>query len=144
MNKSGIYPAGNRVLILADLIDDGLKTDMIELPKDIKEKYQSAVASGVMVEAGPDAFMHRVEMVYDSTGAMTEKRVSSYSTPFAAEGDRISFAKYAGQKYTGKDNKRYLVMLDDDITCKLDDEVELSDLRVREPAGMQVPNHSQR
>ena len=147
MNKSGIYPAGNRVLILADQIEDGLKTNKIQLPEDVKEKYQSAQASGKLIEAGPDAFEHTTEKRYrtiDGSLKLVEVSKKGYSQPFAVPGDRISFAKYSGQKYTGKDNKRYLVINDEDITCKLDDEVELSDLRVREPAGMQVPNHSQR
>lgn len=147
MNKSGIYPAGNRVLILADQIEDGLKTTKIELPDDVRDKYQSAQASGDVVAVGPDAFEHTTERRYrtiDGSLKLVEVSKRGYSEPFAVVGDRISFAKYAGQKYTGKDNKRYLVINDEDITCKLDDEVELSDLKVREPAGMQVPNHSQR
>jgi co-chaperonin GroES (HSP10) len=147
MNNSGIYPAGNRVLILADQIDDGLNTDMIELPADVKDKYQSAVASGEVIAVGPDAFEHTTERTYraiDGTMKLVEVSKKGYSEPFAVVGDRISFAKYAGQKYTGKDDKRYLVINDEDITCKLDIEVVLSDLRVREPAGTRVPNHSQR
>ena len=146
-NESGIYPAGNRVLILADQIEDGLKTNKIQLPEDVKEKYQSGQASGVLIDVGPDAFQHTTERRYraiDGTMKLVEVSQKGYSKPFAEPGDRISFAKFSGQKYTGKDNKKYLVINDEDITCKLDDEVELSDLRVREPAGMQVPNHSQR
>ena len=147
MNESGIYPAGNRVLILADQIEDGLKTNKIELPEDVKEKYQSAQASGEVVAVGPDAFEHTTERTYGVDGGelkLLGVSKKGYSEPFAVVGDRISFAKYAGQKYTGKDDKRYLVINDEDITCKLDVEVELSDLKVREPAGMQVPYHSQR
>jgi len=147
MNKSGIYPAGNRVLILADQIEDGLKTTKIELPEDVKAKYQSGQASGTLVAVGPDAFEHTTEKRYrtiDGSLKLVEVSKKGYSQPFAVPGDRISFAKFSGQKYTGKDNKKYLVINDEDITCKLDDEVELSDLRVREPAGMQAPNHSQR
>ena len=143
-NESGIYPAGNRVLIHADQIEEKVRDSLIELLPETEEQMQSANASGILIEAGPDAFTHKVEMVYNSTGAVAERRVSGYSKPFAVVGDRISFAKYAGQKYMGKDSKRYLVINDEDITCKLDDEVELSDLKVREPVGMQVPNHSQR
>jgi len=154
-NKSGIYPAGNRVLILADQIEDGLKTSRIELPEEVRARHQSAVASGQLIAVGPDAFQHVTERVYrvlsgrsDYDGncikELQEIRQRGYSEPFAVAGDRISFAQYSGQKYTGKDNKLYLVMNDEDITCKLDNEVELSSLKVREPAGMQVPNHSQR
>lgn len=147
MNESGIYPAGNRVLILADQIEDGLKTNKIELPEDVKAKYQSGQASGTLVDVGPDAFQHTTERRYraiDGTMKLVEVSQKGYSKPFAVPGDRISFAKFAGQKYTGKDGKQYLVINDEDITTRLDQEVELSDLKVREPVGMQVPNHSQR
>ena len=130
-NESGIYPAGNRVLVFVDQIEDKAKESPIELLESTLEAHQSANASGVLVESGPDAFQHRTEKIYGSSGMLVERRVSGYSEPFAKPGDRISFAKYAGQKYRGKDNKQYLVLNDTDITCKLNDEVELSDLNVR-------------
>jgi co-chaperonin GroES (HSP10) len=135
-NKSGIYPAGNRVLVFVDQIEDKVKDTVIELLPDTIEAQQSANASGTVVAIGPDAFQHKTEMVYNREGAVVEKRVSGYSEPFAVAGDRISFAKYAGYKYKGKDKERYLVINDEDITCKLDDEVELSDLKVRKGAGL--------
>ena len=135
-NESGIYPCGNRVLVFVDQIDDKMKDSLIELLPDTIEAQQSSNASGTLIEAGPDAFQHKTEMVYSNAGAVAEKRVSGYSLPFARSGDRISFAKFAGQKYTGKDGKRYLVLNDEDITCRLDDEVELSDLKVRQGVGL--------
>ena len=138
MNKSGIYPAGNRVLVFVDQVKEQTKDTRIQLLEATKEANQSANASGTLVEIGPDAFQHRTESVYrsiDNTLKLVEKRVSGYSEPFAAEGDRISFAKYAGQKYVGKDDERYLVMNDTDITCKIDKEVVLTDLNVRKGVG---------
>ncbi|GAF67583.1 unnamed protein product [marine sediment metagenome] len=135
-NKSGIYPAGNRVLVFVDQIEDGLKTKLIEIPEAVREKYQSANASGALIECGPDAFLHMVECVYSPKGEALETRVKGYSEPFAEAGDRISFAKHAGYKYLGKDGKKYLVMLDEDITCKIDDEVELTDLNLRKGVGL--------
>jgi len=140
MNKSGIYPAGDRILIAVDQIGDQVKDTLIELLPDTEEAMQSANASGTVVDVGPDAFLHRTEWLYhihdDSREELVEKRVSGYSEPFAQPGDRVSFAKYAGQKYKGKDGERYLVMRDEDITCKLDDEVELTDLNIRKGAGL--------
>ena len=138
-NKSGIYPAGNRVLVFADQIEEKTKDTLIELLPDTIEAQQSANASGVLVAVGPDAFSHITERVYhihDQGRELVEERTRGYSEPFASPGDRISFAKYAGQKYTGKDGKRYLVINDEDITCRLDPEVELSDLKVRQGAGL--------
>ncbi len=139
-NKSGIHPAGNRVVIFADQIEDGLKTERIELPEDVKAKYQAANASGILIAVGPDVFQHRTEWVYhihgDNREELVEKRVSGYSEPFAQPGDRISWAKYAGKIYDGADGKRYLVMNDTDITCRLDDGVKLTDLDARKGAGL--------
>ena len=136
INKSGIYPAGNRVLVLADQIEEKTKDSLIELLPDTEAAMQSANASGMLIAVGPDAFEHETECVYSSKGELLERRVSAWSEPFAIPGDRISFAKYAGQKYTGKDEKLYLVINDKDITCKLDDEVELSDLKIRAGVGL--------
>lgn len=135
LNESGIYPAGNRVLVFVDQIEDKVKDSVIELLPDTLEAQQSANSSGTVIAVGPDAFQHKTEVVYeiDKNGRErpVERRISGYSEPFAVPGDRISFAKYQGKKYTGKDNKRYLVLNDEDITCKIDPEVELSDLKVR-------------
>jgi len=140
LNKSGIYPAGNRVLVFADQIEEKMKGSVIELLADTIEAQQSANASGTLVAVGPDAFSHVTERVYHihdgGRKELVEERSRGYSEPFARPGDRISFAKYAGQKYLGKDDKRYLVINDEDITCRLDAEVELSDLKVREGAGV--------
>ena len=139
-NESGIYPRGNRVLVFADQIEDKVKDSVIELLPNTIEAQQSANASGTVIECGPDAFSHITEKVYraiDNALKLVEVRKRGYSEPFALAGDRISFAKYAGQKYLGKDGKRYLVINDEDITCKLDAEVELSDLKPREAVGRQ-------
>ena len=139
MNKSGIYPAGNRVLIFADQIKEKTEDTLIELLPGTEEAMQCGNASGTLVAVGPDAFQHRTEFIYhvhDSREELVEKRVSAYAEPFAKPGDRISFAKFAGKKYKGKDKELYLVMLDTDITCRLDDEVELTDLDIRKGAGL--------
>jgi len=139
LNKSGIYPCGNRVLVYVDQIEEKVKDQLIELLPDTIEAQQSSTASGTLVGSGPDAFQHTTHRTYEVIGSrkrLTEKRVSGYSESFAVPGDRISFAKFAGQKYKGKDGKRYLVLNDEDITCRLDDEVELTDLNIRKPAGL--------
>jgi len=142
MNESGIYPAGNRVLVFVDQIEDKVKDSVIELLPDTIEAQQASNASGTLIEAGPDAFSHVTERKYAvRSGGLefVEESRRGYSEPFANVGDRISFAKFAGQKYRGKDGKRYLVLNDEDITCRLDDEVELSDLKIRE--GSKAVSH---
>ena len=153
-NESGIYPCGNRVLVYVDQIEDKMKEEAPELDaigfkllEDTIEAQQSSNSSGTLIEAGPDAFQHITERLYATTWdeklerpsvktSFIEERTKGYSQPFAVAGDRVSFAKFAGYKYIGKDGKRYLVLNDEDITCRLDDEVELSDLKVRQGAGL--------
>jgi co-chaperonin GroES (HSP10) len=139
LNESGIYPAGNRVLVFVDQIEEKVKDTVIELLADTIEAQQSSNASGVVIAIGPDAFQHVTEKKYrniDGELRLAEVSKRGYSQPFAVPGDRISFAKFAGMKYLGKDNKRYLVINDEDITCKLDEEVELTDLKIREGVGL--------
>ena len=139
LNESGIYPCGNRVLVFVDQVEDKVKDWVIELLDDTIEAQQSANASGTLIESGPDAFQnvtYRTHRINGSRRELVEEKVSGYSQPFAVPGDRISFAKFAGQKYRGKDGKRYLVINDEDITCRLDDEVELTDLDIRKGAGL--------
>jgi len=135
VNKSGVYPSGNRVLVRVDQIEEKVKDSVIELLDDTKLAMQCSNASGTLVESGPDAFQHITERVYGPTGDVIETRTRGYSVPFAVAGERVSFAKYAGQRYNGKDGKEYLVLNDEDITCRLDDEVELSDLDIRKGMG---------
>ncbi|RLC55298.1 MAG: hypothetical protein DRI30_07830 [Chloroflexi bacterium] len=127
------------MLVYVDQIDDKLKNSMIELLPDTLEAQQSSNASGTLIDVGPDAFSHVTEKTYriiDGDLRLVEVSKRGYSEPFAKPGERVSFAKFSGQKYTGKDDKRYLVLNDEDITCKLDKEVELSDLKIREGVGV--------
>ena len=136
MNKSGIYPSGNRVLVYPDQIPEQVTASGIILPQETRDKYETAQASGTLVAVGPDAFNHVTERVYhiheNNLRELIEERVRGYSEPFARPGDRISFAKYSGQRFKGKDGERYLVINDEDITTKLDPEVEITDLDTRE------------
>jgi len=138
MNESGIYPAGNRVLVYVDQIEEKVKDSAIVLLQDTIDAQQASNASGTLIDVGPDAFSHVTEKTYrviDGVLRLIELSKRGYSEPFAKPGERVSFAKFAGQKYMGKDGKRYLVLNDEDITCKLDKEVELSDLKIREGVG---------
>lgn len=138
-NESGIYPSGNRVLIFVDQIEDKMKDSVIQLLDNTIEANQTANASGTLIAVGPDAWSHTTKTVYriiDGSMKPIEVHKTGYSKPFAKLGDRISFAKFSGQKYLGKDGKPYLVVNDEDVTCRLDAEVELSDLKIRKGAGL--------
>lgn len=134
-NRSGIYPAANRVLILPDPIEDQVTSSKIEIPDSVKRKYEQAQATGVLVDVGPDAFFHVVERRYICHGngekELAEETVKGYKEPFAKVGDRIAFAKYSGLRVTGEDGERYLVLNDEDITARVSDDVEFTDLDTR-------------
>jgi len=138
-NKSGVYPAANRVLVKTGEIPVEVTESGIILSIQARAQFEQAQASGVLVAIGPDAFKHVTERVYHVVEGepkdQFEERVRGYSEAFAAVGDRISFAKYTGQVYRGKDKGRYLVINDEDITAKLDEEVELTDLDTRKGLG---------
>jgi len=139
MNKSGVYPRGNRVLVYPDPIEDGIQTDQIHIPDSVKIKYETAQATGTLIAVGPDAWNHITEKVFrliDGVLKLVEVRKRGYSEPFAKVGERISFAKYAGQNFKGIDGKRYLVINDEDVTTGIDLEVEIGDLKTRKGAGL--------
>jgi co-chaperonin GroES (HSP10) len=147
-NESGVYPRGNRVLVYPDEIveDNALKNSTIHIPDSVKEKYQTAQASGVLVAVGADAWNHITNKVYrviDGSLKLVEIHKRGYSEPFAKVGERVSYAKYSGRRFTGKDGKRYLVINDEDITTGLDLEVEMSDLDTRKPIEAQRPQAKQ-
>ena len=133
MNESGIYPRGNRVLVYPDPIREE-KTSVIELPEEVENRHASGQASGTLVAVGKDAWQHVTEEVWrviDGSLVLVEIRKRGYSEPFAQVGERVSYAKYAGRRFTGKDGKKYLVINDEDVTTGLDDDVQMSDLEPR-------------
>lgn len=140
-SKSGISPAGDRVLVLPDPIKDNESTK-IELPDWVKNKYEQAQATGTLVAVGPDAFSHVTERVYhihgDDRKELVEERVRGYSEPFARVGDRIAFAQYTGLRVTGEDGESYLILNDEDITAKVSDAVEFTKLDTRKALGSQT------
>ncbi len=134
-NRSGVYPAANRVLVKPDSVEKKKEGNLIELPEQVLRAHEQAESCGELIAVGPDAFKHVTERVYhvvDGCPAdLFEERVRGYSEPFARVGDRISFAKYTGQVYRGKDGERYIIINDEDITARVDREVRLTNLDTR-------------
>jgi len=111
MNESGIYPVGNRVLVLPDVIEE--KTEGgIFIPDQISERHGMAQTLGILVDLGADSF-------------------DGYKENFATPGDRVCFAKYGGLSVRGKDGKQYRIINDVDITAKVDEEVVFDDISSR-------------
>jgi len=139
LNTSGIKPAANRVLIKPDEIEKQVTSAQIHIPDAVLARYEQGQASGVLVACGPDAYFHVIERVYHvhdgDRRELVEERVRGYSEPFAVPGDRIAFAKWTGQRITGEDGQKYVLLNDEDITARISDNVEFTDLDTRKMTG---------
>lgn len=132
MNKSGIHPSGDRVLIRPDEIEE-VTAGGIVIPGTVGELHAMAQSIGTFIEAGPDAYIDHVEK--DAEGRIT--KIVGYKGHFAKPGDRIAFAKYGGIQVIGKDAVSYRVMNDVDVTAVVEEGVDFTDLKARQPFARQ-------
>ncbi len=107
VNRSGWQPLCDKVLVLADQSASSLNwTDVNGKPIEFvltdqtQESAAFAAITGVLVAVGPQAF------AYDS------HRVVTWEGKRPQPGDRVTFRKYAGQMYTGRDGLGYRIMED--------------------------------
>ncbi len=141
LNRSGITPTGNHILVKPDVIEEftsGTHGSPILLPEKELEKYQASVAYGQLIAVGADYCLHMVEKIERWTGKeyrLIEKKTNQYAERFAEPGDRISFAIHSGRNYAGEDGENYLVMNDKDITARVTDRVTATHLEARKPFG---------
>lgn len=93
-----IEPSGHRVLVLPDVVEEKTAGGII-LSAVTKERDQQATMRGTVVVVGKNAWK-----AFDD------------GSPWAKEGDRVIFRKYAGEVIKDGD-KEYRVINDDDILC---------------------------
>lgn len=135
LNKSGIFPCGNHILVKPDAIEEKTEGGIV-LPDSVKERHQQSVAYGVVIAVGPDCFKHIVEetqRIFDGKWSPTERKTVGYTEAFANPGDRIAFAIYSGREYTGEDGEKYSVMNDTDITARVTEKVVATSIEARKP-----------
>jgi len=96
-NDSGIEPVGHRVLVFPTVVEEVTKGGII-LTAEIRDRDQAGAETGVVVAVGPDAW-----------------KLDIYKKPWAAVGDSVCFARYAGKTIEGVDGKKYRLMNDEDI-----------------------------
>jgi len=133
MNNSGIYPKGNRVLVLPDKLEEKTEGGII-IPETDRGRHQMGVLTGTIVDMGADSFREENTEVWrliDGAMKLVEKRLSGYEA-FAKEGDRICFARYAGQPMPGEDGEEYRLLNDLDITAVISDKIDMTEFRKRE------------
>jgi co-chaperonin GroES (HSP10) len=112
INVSGIHPVGGRILILPMEVEEKTQGGIIISHGQMKDREDMANTTGVVVELGENAYC-------------------DYNKPWCKVGDRVIFAKYSGLLYLGKDDKKYRVINDTDVTGTLDSDVKLVDPHLR-------------
>jgi chaperonin GroES len=138
MNNTGIFPSGNRVVVKPDSIEKTSEGGII-IAESIIERHQHAQSTGMLVALGPDAFCHTTattERLIDGQWKAVERTRTGYSEAFAEVGERIAFAKYGGLKVEGSDGEDYRILNDEDITCRISDEVSFTDIESRKRVGL--------
>lgn len=108
-----LNPLGHRVLIKQDKLEDtdptfnAAKKAGIALPQNLElEREQAAVDKGVIVAIGHTCWQ-------DPTLG---------GVPWAAVGDYVYFAKYAGRVITDPvDKEKYILINDEDLIAKVTD-----------------------
>ena len=107
MNKSGIKPAGHRILVKPENVEVEKKVGRIHVPieaQDTKEQVQHAAEKGEVVAVGKEAWS-----------------LDTHQGAWAKVGDQIAFARYGGKVMEGKDGEHYRLMNDEDILAVLHD-----------------------
>ena len=139
MNKSGVHPCGDRVVVLPDVIEEVTQGGII-IPQSEAEKHQMAQVAGVLVAVGPDAWSHQTtvtERLIENQMKVVEIKTTGYSQDFAKIGDRVCFARYSGLPFDGEDDKQYRLLNDEDITATISNVVNFNEFKSRDPLGAQ-------
>jgi len=101
-NKSGIDPTGHHVLVLPDIVKEKT-TGGIYLAPQSRDDEQRAATTGTLIAVGLSSWVEFAN-----------------GEAWAAAGDHVSFAKYAGIEIDGIDQKKYTLLNDQDILAVLD------------------------
>lgn len=97
MNPAGITPRGNKLLVRPEELPEKTSFGLI-IPEEALDRQQMAHMYGTVVEIGPWCWKDEPE-------------------PRCSVGDRIIFAKYAGELFTGNDGITYRIMNARDVVA---------------------------
>lgn len=96
--SSGIFPVGNKILILPDQVAETTESGIIlGTPQQI-EREQLGQTEGVVLAVGPDAY-------------------SDAKLPWCSVGDKVVIARYSGMMRKGNDDKMYRIISDNDVVA---------------------------
>jgi chaperonin GroES len=98
-NTSGVTPLGKQVLVLPDEFEGTFAGGKLEFVADMVERMNLASESGLLIEAGDNAFSSHKD------GTIWKGRKP---TP----GEHVYMEKYAGLLVMGNDGKKYRLMDD--------------------------------
>jgi len=104
MTNLPIDPAGHRVIIKPDPLDEGSEGGIVIAHSDKKRK-EGGIHTGELIKIGPTAW-----------------KAFDEGEPWANVGDRVYFAKYGGYEIEHAGQK-YRVMNDEDVTAIIREEV---------------------
>jgi co-chaperonin GroES (HSP10) len=106
-NACGWRPVTDHVLVLPDQPMRRSKAGVI-IPDNITERRAAAAESGIMIAAGPDAFIWNAD------------RTRKLEHAGNLVGQRIVFNRYAGINLSGDDGQLYMMMVDRSIVGERD------------------------
>lgn len=104
MNKSGIRPAGHRLLVKPDVVEEVSTGGIVLVTKDQKAREQLAQVKGTLVAIGDTAWADQPK------------------GPWAKVGDKVSVGKYAGLLCQGVDGCEYRIVSDLDLVSIYEEE----------------------
>ena len=111
MNQSGINVVGPRVLVLPTTIENKTASGIILSTMSENERERMAATTGTVVAVGADAYWDK-------------------SSPWCKVGDKVTFAKYAGTLYKGREGIEYRIIKDEDVTSVLDEDMNIVDMHL--------------
>lgn len=103
-NPCGMQPVEYKILVRPDEVEEtdqafkSAKAVGIVLPNEMTDREKMAQVKGVLIAVGGNAF-------------------EDFKEPKPKVGDRVWFAKYAGYKIVGNDEKEYRLCNDKDIAA---------------------------
>lgn len=111
-NTSGICPAGYRVLVKPDPVEERTAGGIV-IPETSREEHSRAQATGRLVACGEWAW-------------------KDWRAPWAKAGDRVLYSKYSGVHMRGEDGQLYRLLNDEAITAVISETLDLSEFAKRE------------